>query len=471
MVLDINLFRKSKGGNPDIVRESQRRRHAPVEHVDEVIALDEKWVAVNYQVAQLNKQVNALSKQFGIAKGKGESTEQLAEQIKAVKAELVVLQEQEQLAIAARDAKLFVIGNLIPDEVPVSKDEDNNAIRADYDENKKVTDKKLLNHIALFSKIAGTDTERGVKVAGGRGYFLTGPGALLNQALIAYAQQFLSKRGFVVMQTPFFMEKDVMAKCAQLADFDEQLYKVSGEGGDKYLIATSEQTLCSYFAGEQIDFKAFNQKYSNYRKVLNAQYPTLPKDTSDYLKNYEPLTAEELEAGVILFAGYSSCFRKEVGKHGQDTLGIFRIHQFEKVEQLVICKPELSFRLHMMMINLSREFYESLKLPYRVVDIVSGALNDAAARKFDLEAWFPASQCYRELVSCSNCLDYQSRNLDIKFQAQKSREFVHMLNSTLTATERTLCCIAENWAVEDGIVVPEVLRPFMMNIEKIPFTD
>eukprot|EP00703_Trepomonas_sp_PC1_P001242 JAP95364.1 Seryl-tRNA synthetase [Trepomonas sp. PC1] len=471
MVLDINMLRKNKGGNPDKVKESQRRRFASVELVDEVIALDEKWVQLNYQVAQLNKQNNQLSKQYGIAKKNGEPLEQITEQIKELKEKIANLVEAEKEAIKERDAKLFTIGNLVPDEVPVSNDEAQNAVRQSYEGQKLITTQKLNNHIALFAKIAGTDTERGTKVAGGRGYFLCGPGALLNQAVINYAQHFLTKRGFIIMQTPFFLEKDVMARCAQLADFDEQLYKVTGEGQDKYLIATSEQSLCSYFMDEQVDFKAFNQKYANFRKMMGAQFPTPVKDESDYLKNYEPLTQDEIENGVILFAGYSSCFRKEVGNHGQDTLGIFRIHQFEKVEQLVICKPELSARLHHFMINLACEFYQELGLPYHVVDIVSGALNDAAARKFDLEAWFPASQCYRELVSCSNCLDYQSRNLDIKYQNKDKREFVHLLNSTLSATERTMCCIVENWAREDGIEVPPVLRPYMMGIEKIPYTQ
>ena len=175
--------------------------------------------------------------------------------------------------------------------------------------------------------------------------------------------------------------------------------------------------------------------------------------------------------------GYSTCFRKEAGSRGRDTLGIFRVHQFEKVEQFVICSPDdnTSWKLLEEMIKNAEDFYQALKIPYRVVAIVSGDLNNAAAKKYDLEAWFPGSQAYRELVSCSNCTDYQSRKLDTRVRTPKQegiaqeKKYVHMLNATLTATERTLCCILENYQTPDGIVVPEVLRPFMGGMELIPF--
>lgn len=173
------------------------------------------------------------------------------------------------------------------------------------------------------------------------------------------------------------------------------------------------------------------------------------------------------------FGGFSTCFRKEAGAHGKDNWGIFRIHQFEKIEQFVICEPEESWNEFHHMVNTAEEFYQSLNLPYRVVSIVSGALNDAAAMKYDLEAWFPGYETYRELVSCSNCLDFQSRGLDVKTQAKKDdkgkqQQFVHMLNATLCATERTLCCILENYQTPEGLKVPEVLVPFV-GIDFIPY--
>ena len=256
----------------------------------------------------------------------------------------------------------------------------------------------------------------------------------LNQALINYGLAFLQERGYTQLQTPFFMNRESMALCAQLDDFDEQLYKVvDGSDAEKYLIATSEQPLCAYHANKRLNAKTLPHKY----------------------------------------AGYSTCFRKESGSHGRDTLGIFRVKQFEKVEQFVVTDHESSWDMMDKMIKCSREFYESLEIPYKVINIVSGELNNAAAQKYDLEAWFPAAQTFRELVSCSNCTDYQARRVQCRLAGKKSGdegEFVHMLNSTLTATERTLCCLLENHQTEDGVNVPKVLVPYMpKQMSFIPF--
>lgn len=184
---------------------------------------------------------------------------------------------------------------------------------------------------------------------------------------------------------------------------------------------------------------------------------------------------EWLEASELpqQLAGISPCFRKEAGAHGKDTWGIFRVHQFEKVEQFVLCAPEDSWEAHEKMIKTSEEFMQSLGLPYRVINIVSGALNDAAAKKYDLEAWFPGYEDFRELVSCSNCLDYQSRNVNIRLRDNnnsKEKKYVHMLNGTLCATERTLCCILENYQTETGLKVPEVLQPYV-GTDFIPYKE
>lgn len=200
-----------------------------------------------------------------------------------------------------------------------------------------------------------------------------------------------------------------------------------------YLIATSEQPISAMYSGESMD----------------------PKELP------------------IRYAGISTCFRKEAGSAGRDNWGIFRVHQFEKVEQFIITTEEESWNELDKMINISEEFYQALNLPYRVVSIVSGALNDAAAKKYDLEAWFPGYNDYRELVSCSNCTDYQSRNLEVRLGQKKmndnEKKYVHMLNGTLCATERTLCCILENYQTEEGLKVPEVLRPFV-GVDMIPYT-
>jgi len=275
--------------------------------------------------------------------------------------------------------------------------------------------------------IGGYEPEIGSEVAGHRGYYLTNWGVMLNQALVQYGLRFLHKKGYTQVQTPFFMKQSTMKKVAALAEFDEALYKVTGNPEDEpfYLIATSEQPICALNMGKTFVDKDLPLKY----------------------------------------AGVSTCFRKEAGSHGKDAWGIFRVHQFEKIEQFVLCPPEKSWELHEEMIKISEEFYQSLNLSYHVVTIVSGELNNAAAKKYDLEAWFPTLACYRELVSCSNCTDYQARRLDIKYGTAKTPDggsrYVHMLNSTLCATERALCCLLENYQCEKGIRVPEALKPYL----------
>eukprot|EP01098_Paradermamoeba_levis_P002859 TRINITY_DN1359_c0_g1_i1.p1 TRINITY_DN1359_c0_g1~~TRINITY_DN1359_c0_g1_i1.p1 ORF type:complete len:298 (+),score=126.05 TRINITY_DN1359_c0_g1_i1:563-1456(+) len=283
--------------------------------------------------------------------------------------------------------------------------------------------------------IGGYDAEAGSNVAGHRGYFLKGPGVILNQALINYGLSFLAKKGYTALQTPYFMNKEIMAKTAQLSDFDDQLYKVTSEGGEeKYLIATSEQPISAMHAGEWME------------------QPSLPRR----------------------YAGYSTNFRKEAGGHGRDVWGIFRVHQFEKIEQFCITEPEKSWEMHEEMLKTAEEFLQSLELSYHVVNIVSGELNDAAAKKYDVECWFPTLGEYRELVSCSNCTDYQSRRLEIRSGFKKEGEekkYVHMLNSTLCATTRTICCILENNQTEKGIQVPKVLLPFTLGVDFFPFVN
>ena len=231
------------------------------------------------------------------------------------------------------------------------------------------------------------------------------------------------------------MNKDLMGGVAQLSEFDEALYKVTGGDQEKYLIATSEQPICAYHKGEWL------------------QESELP----------------------LRYAGVSTCFRKEAGSHGRDTWGIFRVHQFEKVEQFCLTTGDLekSNEMHEEMREIAEEYIQSMGFPYHVVNIVSGELNNAAIKKYDIECWFPYQKKYRELVSCSNCTDYQSRAMEVRCGGKKmgSREkkYVHMLNSTLCACGRTICCLLENNQTETGVVVPEVLRPFMGGVDFMPF--
>ncbi|BBN20049.1 seryl-tRNA synthetase [Marchantia polymorpha subsp. ruderalis] len=433
-MLDIQLFRQDKN-DPERIRESQRRRFASVELVDEVIALDKAWRGRLFELEQVQKRRNAISKEVGKLKAAKKDASELIEQGLNLLKERTEKEAEEAQAKEAVDTKLRLIGNLVHDSVPIDNNEDNNQVVREWGLETKREEAGLKNHVDLVELLGIADLNKGADTAGGRGYYLKGAGVLLNQALINFGLSFLYKKEYKPLQTPFFMKKDVMSECAQLAQFDEELYKVTGEGDDKYLIATSEQPLCAYHRQDWIDPKS------------------LP----------------------IRYAGYSTCFRKEAGSHGRDTLGIFRVHQFEKIEQFCITSPEddNSWAMLEEMLKNSEEFYQALGLPYHVVSIVSGALNDAAAKKYDLEAWFPASKTYRELVSCSNCTDYQARNLEIRFGQKKSndtvKKYCHLLNSTLTATERTICCILENYQTESGVKVPPVLQPFMLGIEFLPF--
>jgi len=356
-----------------------------------------------------------------------------------------------------REEQIRLLGNAVDDSVPVSQNEDDdNLVICVWptplglllpcrlaDISYQSPEARPLTHDELLWRIGGYDPVRGSKVAGNRGYFLKGVGVLLNQALINFAVEFLRRREYEPIQVPLFMKKDLMAGIAQLGDFHEQLYKVStgtaaaaddvDGAGEKYLIATSEQPLCALHAKEELD--------------------TVP----------------------IRYAGVSTCFRKEAGKANRDNRGIFRVHQFEKVEQFCITAGNIdaSKNMHQEMLQCAKEFHEALGIPYRVVNIVSGELNDAAVMKYDLEGWFPANGKYRELVSCSNCTDFQSRALGVRHRSHKVElvngtkkstvelSHVHMLNSTLTATGRAICCILENYQTADGVRVPDVLVPYM----------
>jgi len=436
-MLDILMFREDKGGNPELVRESQRRRFASVEVVDEVIELDKQWLAKRYGVDTINKDINSTQKEITAKMKAKESAEELLAQKKSLEAKKQQEEEELKKIEELLHVKLISIGNIVHDSVVVSDNEDNNELVRFWPERKKeentpVAD-NILHHFEVLEALDAYDTERGSNVAGHRGYYLKDWGVVLNQALINYGIAFLRKRNYTALQTPFFMEKKIMAETAQLSQFDEELYKVvTGDGNDKYLIATSEQPISAFHRGEWLE----------------------PKDLP------------------IRYCGISTCFRKEAGSHGKDTWGIFRVHQFEKVEQFVITKPEESWQVFDEMIKYSEEFYQSLQIPYRIVGIVSGALNNAAAKKYDLEAWFPGFNSYRELVSCSNCTDYQSRRMEIrcgqKKMGDKEKKYVHCLNSTLTATERTLCCIVENYQTPEGLKVPEVLIPFV-GVDFIPY--
>ncbi|EJS44303.1 ses1p [Saccharomyces arboricola H-6] len=446
-MLDINQFIEDKGGNPELIRQSQKARNASVEIVDEIISDYKDWVKTRFELDELNKKFNKLQKDIGLKfKNKEDASELLAEKEKLTqhKKELTDREQEEDKGLKK---KVFQVGNIVHPSVVVSNDEENNELVRTWKPEEleavgpiaSVTGKPAnLSHHEILLRLDGYDPDRGVKISGHRGYFLRNYGVFLNQALINYGLQFLAAKGYIPLQAPVMMNKEVMAKTAQLSQFDEELYKVIDGDDEKYLIATSEQPISAYHSGEWFE------------------------------KPQEQLP--------IHYAGYSSCFRREAGSHGKDAWGVFRVHAFEKIEQFVLAEPEKSWEEFEKMISYSEEFYKSLKLPYRIVGIVSGELNNAAAKKYDLEAWFPYQKEYKELVSCSNCTDYQSRNLEIrcgiKKMGDREKKYVHCLNSTLAATQRALCCVLENYQTEDGLVVPEVLRKYIPGEpEFLPFVN
>ncbi|KAK3359266.1 hypothetical protein B0T25DRAFT_92085 [Lasiosphaeria hispida] len=434
-MLDVNDFIAERGGNPEAIRESQRKRFAPVEAVDEVIALFEDHRKTAYSASQLNAKINEVQKQIGPKKKAKEDVTDLLKQKADIEKE-----KKDLLASAVEKEKLLkvkvkAIGNIVHESVPISNNEDNNTVERTWAPEGVAFEKRdVKSHHEVLARLDGYDPERGVKVVGHRGYFLRNWGVFLNQALINYGLEFLSEREYTALQTPQLMLREQMAKTAQLSQFDEELYKVTGDQADKYLIATSEQPISAYHSDEWLQPKELPLKY----------------------------------------AGYSTCFRKEAGAHGKDVWGIFRVHEFTKIEQFCLTEPEKSWEMFDYMIGTSEAFYKSLNIPHRVVAIVSGALNNAAAKKLDLEAWFPHQGEFKELVSCSNCTDYQSRDLEIRYGVKKQTDvkktYVHALNSTLCATTRTMCAILENFQTEEGINVPEPLRKYLPGApDFIPF--
>jgi seryl-tRNA synthetase len=437
-MIDLNLLRKDKGANLDVIYNSEKRRYRDTAILDKCIELDKQWREVRANGDTLRMNYSKNNKQIADRKkaSKGQDPcKELIEENQGLDIKIQESEKQETELIATLNKLLKTVGNLVHDSVPTHNDEQFNDVVKKWGEPKTIEmiDKPGgAHHNQLLYWIGGYDSKRGTKIAGQRGYFLTGPGVLLNHALLQYGLRFLMSRGYTPIQPPYFMKQDIMGDTCQLSDFDEQLYKIEGNPDPFYLIATSEQPIATMYKNEWFDSKDLPIKY----------------------------------------AGISPCFRKEAGAHGRDTWGVYRVHQFEKIEQFCIVNPEESWDVLESMLKSSEEYYQSLGIPYRVVTIVSGALNDAAAKKYDLEAWFPGYGEYRELVSCSNCTDYQARGAEIRIRTDKTKseekKYVHMLNGTLCASERAMCCLLENYQTPEGIKVPEVLIPYV-GTDFIPF--
>lgn len=417
-MIDIKLFRD----NPEIIIDSEKKRFKDPANVEQVIDYDNRWRAALQRLDKLLQRRNEITAQVSALKKKRQDASQLIAEIKAIKEEIPRLEEQKKEFLEKRDKYRYAVGNIIHNSVPIGETEEFNKVERIWGDPPQFNFSPR-PHVELVELIDGVNLSTAAAVSGARTYYLKKDLVFLNLALIQFALDTLVEKGYIPYWTPYFIKHEVIEKAAELADFEEQLYKL--EGTDLFLIATSEQTLAALHMNE----------------IIHPE--RLP----------------------LRYAAYSACFRREAGSHGKDTKGIFRIHQFDKIEQYVYCLPEDSWKFHEEMIAISEEIFQQLELPYRIVNIASGEMNDNAAKKYDLEGWFPAQKTYRELVSCSNCTDYQARKLNIRFGIQGSQEkhqVVHTLNSTAIATERTICCLVENHQNEDGSInIPAILQKYM----------
>jgi len=425
-MLDIKLIRE----NPDFVRKNLMKRGEPdnLRMLDELIRYDKKWRQLLTRLNKLRHERKLLTTDIASLKKKGRSVSAKISKAKTKDTEITALEKEVNECEEKTRYYLMRIPNLLHESVPIGKDEYDNVPVRMWGEKPKFSF-PVKDHIDLGLGLDIMDIERAGKVAGARFFYLKREGVLLDMALMNFALEEMVKKGFTPVEPPFLMRRKPYEGVVALSDFEDDLYKIEDE--DLYLIATSEHPMAAMFMNEV-------------------------------------LRAEDLPLKLV---GVSANFRKEAGAHGRDTRGIFRVHQFNKVEQFVFCTPEDSWEVHEELIRNAEELVQKLGLPFRVVNDCTGDIGKVAAKKYDLEAWMPAQEGYREIVSCSNCTDYQARRLNIRYREKEGappKGFVHTLNSTAIATGRTIVAILENYQQEDGsVTVPEVLRKHLSGIEKI----
>jgi seryl-tRNA synthetase len=425
-LLDIRLVREAS----EKVRENllHRGMSEKVSELDRLLQLDADWRKLQTEADLLRKRRNEITQMIAAARKKGQDVSALLKEAEAIPQEIKEIEARVDNYKQQADRILLNLPNLVHESVPVGKDENDNVEVKKWGTIPSL-DFKPLDHIDLGLKHDLIDMEKAGRVAGARFYYLRDDLVKLNIALIHHGIDFIASKGFQLFQPPYLLHRNVVAGAVAMADFEDVIYKVEGE--DLYLLATAEHALLAFHADEIID---------------GTKLP-------------------------LHYAGVSPCFRKEAGAHGRDTKGIFRVHQFEKVEQFIYSWPEDSWNLHEELLRNLEEFWQTLKMPYRVVNVCTGDLGTVAAKKYDLEAWLPGQGKYREMASCSNCTSYQAVRSRIRYR-EKSNEptkYLHTLNSTLVATERAIVAILENCQKPDGTIqVPEVLRKYMGGQEVIP---
>jgi len=412
-MIDLKQLRES----PDLFRSSQKVRGEDVAVIDQLLAADEERRNAIAEFETLRAKQNTLSKSVGAANGDEknsllESAKQLAAQVKAADSKRAAAEEiANKLALS--------VANLIDPAAPVGGEADFKVIETVG----KVRDFKAegfepKDHVELGKILKAIDTERGAKVSGARSYYLTGNGALLELALVNYAISMAVKNGFIPMIPPVLVKPAAMEGTGFLGQAAENVYHLTQD--ELYLVGTSEVPLAAFHMDEILE--------------------KLP----------------------IRYSGYSPCFRREAGSYGKDTRGIIRVHQFEKVEMFTFCKPEDAQDEHKRLLAWEKEFFNSLEIPYRVIDVASADLGASAVRKFDIEAWVPTQGEYREVTSTSNCTQFQARRLNIRYKEDGVTKPVATLNGTLVAVPRTIVALLENHQQKDGSVkVPKALVPFL----------
>lgn len=399
--------------------------------IDDLLGLDADWRKAKTELQEMQATRNKKSMEVAKLKKEGKGAEELISEVASMKDRMQELETEIEKMESGIEKLLLNMPNTLHESVPYGLSGDDNVeIRRWGNADKKID----FGHEEILSKLGLIDLERAAKISGARFYYLLGDIAMLEQALISFALNELTKKGYKAVAPPLMMKREYYKGVTALGDFEEQLYRVTDPADvneikdyermeeDLYMISTAEHPMAAMHAGE----------------VLNAK--DLP----------------------IKYVGISPAFRREAGSHGKDTKGIFRVHQFYKVEQFIFCKPEDSWKYYDELLANSEELAQKLGIPYHVVDICTGDIGTVAAKKNDIEAYMPGQGKYREIVSCSNCTDWQSLRLDIKYDVQGERKYVHTLNSTAIAVSRMIVAIVENYYNEDGsITVPKVLVPYM----------
>ena len=411
-MIDVKFLRE----NPDVVRASQKGRGEDPAIVDQVLAADDVRRAALSEFENLRAEQNALSKLVGAAKGDEktallENAKNLANAVKEADTKRSELEETTKKLV-------MQLSNILDPAAPIGKEED--FVIIEHVGTPRSFDFEAKDHVELGKLLGAIDTERGAKVAGSRSYYLTGSGAMLEFALVNYAIASALKAGFTPVIPPVLVNPPAMEGTGFLGQAAENVYHL--EKDDVYLVGTSEVPLAAYHMDEVIPVEKLPLRY----------------------------------------AGYSSCFRREAGTYGKDTRGIIRVHQFDKVEMFSFCHPDQAQEEHKRLLGWEKDFLNAMEIPYRVIDVASGDLGSSANRKFDIEAWIPTQNAYREVTSTSNCTEFQARRLNIRYKDEDGTKALATLNGTLVAIPRMIVAILENHQNSDGSVnIPKALQPFL----------